>query len=172
MQQARSYTCRRGPSIKQVVEPCRSSCPLRVLAARPGQAPHSAELQEGAISTRKRPLADLRIVQQTKLIPPTKARALVARDRLLTRAMDAFDRRLLLITAGAGYGKTSLLVQVHEQLARQHAGLSWFSLDDADNDHVRFLSHLVETLQRASRSFASALAFTLRAAAMRSRARA
>ncbi|CAN0315932.1 unnamed protein product, partial [Phaeothamnion confervicola] len=72
---------------------------------------------------------------------------------------------LLLITAGAGYGKTSLLVQVHERLAQQHTSLCWFSLDDADNDHVRFLSHLVETLQRTSPSFAGALAFTLRAAA-------
>ena len=117
------------------------------------------------MSTRKRALAELRLVQQTKLIPPSKVRALVERDRLLSRALQAVDRRLLLITAGAGYGKTSLLVQVHEKLAQQHATRSWFSLDDGDNDHASFLSHLVATMQRANPSFATALAFTLRAAA-------
>lgn len=108
---------------------------------------------------------DLRVVQQTKLIPPTKTRALVERNRLLTRAMEATRGRLLLVTAGAGYGKTSLLVQVHECLVHQQCRLSWISLDDADNDHVRFLCHLVEALQTESPTFGAAIAFALRSAA-------
>ena len=110
-------------------------------------------------------LDKLPVVQQTKLIPPTKVRALVARNRLLSRATDAAHARLLLITAGAGYGKTSLLVQVHERLAGQESCLSWFSLDEADNDHVRFLSHLVASLQKARPSFGAGLAVALCSAA-------
>ena len=110
-------------------------------------------------------LDKLPVVEQTKLIPPTKVRALVARNRLLSRATDAAHARLLLITARAGYGKTSLLVQVHERLAGQESCLSWFSLDEADNDHVRFLSHLVASLQKARPSFGAGLAFALRSAA-------
>ncbi|MGQ0622960.1 MAG: LuxR C-terminal-related transcriptional regulator [Panacagrimonas sp.] len=88
-------------------------------------------------------------VQQTKLIPPTKNGILVERGRLLARALDASRGRLLLITAAAGYGKTSVLAQVHEQLARQQLHVGWLSLDEADNDHARFLSHLVESLRNS-----------------------
>lgn len=85
-------------------------------------------------------------VQQTKLIPPTKNGVLVERGRLLARALDASRGRLLLITAAAGYGKTSVLAQVHGGLARLGRHVGWVSLDEADNDHARFLSHLVEAL--------------------------
>lgn len=88
-------------------------------------------------------------VQQTKLIPPTKNGVLVERGRLLARALEASRGRLLLITAAAGYGKTSVLAQVHEGLARQQFHLGWVSLDEADNDHARFLSHLVESLRNS-----------------------
>ncbi len=117
------------------------------------------------MKTRKSAPADLRVVQQTKLIPPTRVRALVERNRLLSRATEAANGRLLLITAGAGYGKTSLLVQLHEQLAGLHGRVCWLSLDEADNDHVRFLSHLVEAVHGSHPSFGSALDFTLRSAA-------
>ena len=72
--------------------------------------------------TGKRARDDLRVVQQTKLIPPTKVRALLERNRLLARATAATDRRLFLITAG--YGKTSLRVQRHECLSQQLSRLA------------------------------------------------
>ena len=100
-------------------------------------------------------------VQQTKLIPPTKNGVLVQRGRLLARAFDALRGRLLLVTAAAGYGKTSVLAQVHQALARRRQPVGWLSIDEADNDHARFLSHLVESLRSTGMNFGSAIASLL-----------
>lgn len=103
-------------------------------------------------------------VQQTKLIPPTKNGALVERRRLIARALEGARGRLLLIAAPAGYGKTSVLAQVHEELGRS-LPVGWVSLDEADNDHARFLSHLVESLRNTGLSVGSAIATLLGAGA-------
>lgn len=106
-------------------------------------------------------------IQETKLIPPTKSGALVQRDRLLTRAVDGSRDRLVLFTAAAGYGKTSILVQLYEELRRQqHQICCWISLDEADNDHARFLSHLIEALRRTGIRFGSTIAILLGSGAM------
>ena len=117
------------------------------------------------MKSRKRLPISLWVVQQTKLIPPSKARALVERDRLMSPAMAGARTRLLLITAAAGYGKTSVLVQLYETLAQQRRQLCWISLDAADNDHVRFLAHLVAGLRGAVPTFGAELALMLGSAA-------
>lgn len=94
-------------------------------------------------------------VQQTKLIPPTKNGVLVERNRLLSCALEAAQGRLLLINAAAGYGKSSVLAQVHEALRRRNARISWLSLDEADNDHPRFVLHLVEAVRKTRPRFGS-----------------
>ncbi|MGH3147379.1 MAG: helix-turn-helix transcriptional regulator, partial [Rubrobacter sp.] len=80
----------------------------------------------------------------TKLyVPPSQPRA-VLRPRLLERLNEGLHRRLTLISAPAGFGKTTLLSGWVEGIERPAA---WLSLDEGDNDPTRFLSYLVAALQ-------------------------
>jgi LuxR family maltose regulon positive regulatory protein len=81
---------------------------------------------------------------QTKLyIPPTRPE-LVARPRLIERLNEGAHRKLSLISAPAGFGKTTL---VSEWLAGCERPAAWLSLDEGDNDPPRFLAYLVAALQ-------------------------
>ncbi len=92
----------------------------------------------------------------TKLVPPTRAGALVERPQLDARLASAAQRRLALVSAPAGSGKTSLLA--HAWQATRDAGgeAAWISLDPADNDLARFLAYLVEALRRRQPLFGQA----------------
>ncbi|MEM7118059.1 MAG: LuxR C-terminal-related transcriptional regulator [Chloroflexota bacterium] len=89
----------------------------------------------------------------TKLyIPPLRPKAIV-RERLLRR-LDGnvlpngrFAAKLTLISAPAGFGKTTLAAS---WLAQQEASATaWLSLDEGDNDAVRFLTYLIAAIQTA-----------------------
>src|SRR5215217_4468992 len=94
-------------------------------------------------------------VDPLRLIVKPKLRALVPRHeqvirpRLLEHLGGASNRRITLVSAPAGYGKTTLLAQ---WLQAGDAGLSvaWISLDEQDNDQVRLWTHIVEALQLAA----------------------
>ena len=82
----------------------------------------------------------------TKLyIPPPRSRV-VLRPRLIERLNEglAAGRRLTLISAPAGFGKTTLL---SEWVAGSARPVAWLSLDEGDNDPTRFLIYLVAALQ-------------------------
>jgi LuxR family maltose regulon positive regulatory protein len=80
----------------------------------------------------------------TKLyVPPPRPRV-VLRPRLTERLNEGLHRRLTLVSAPAGFGKTTLLGEWLACCQRQSA---WLSLDEGDNDPTRFLSHLVAALQ-------------------------
>ncbi len=80
----------------------------------------------------------------TKLfIPPTRPE-LVSRPRLIKRLNAGLHRKLTLISAPAGFGKTML---VSEWVASCERPAAWLSLDEGDNDPTRFLTYLVATLQ-------------------------
>ncbi len=81
----------------------------------------------------------------TKLQPPPPSDKLLTRMHLLKKLDDGVVKRLILAAAPAGYGKTSL---VTTWLSLQRRPSAWFSLDEADNDPSRFLSHLIGALQR------------------------
>ncbi|HEX6025127.1 MAG TPA: AAA family ATPase, partial [Solirubrobacter sp.] len=89
-------------------------------------------------------------VLATKLFVPARRSQTVARARLLERLDGAFDpeRRLTLISAPAGFGKTTLVGEWIDQLARRRpeTRVAWLSLDDGDNDLARFEAHLVAAL--------------------------
>ncbi|WP_169083371.1 LuxR C-terminal-related transcriptional regulator [Paenibacillus sp. PL91] len=81
----------------------------------------------------------------TKLyIPPPRPNA-VFRPRLFERLNEGLSRRLTLISASAGYGKTTL---VSEWLVGCERPFAWLSLDEGDNDPIRFLSYLIAALQK------------------------
>jgi LuxR family maltose regulon positive regulatory protein len=83
-------------------------------------------------------------------IPPLRS-GLVARPRLLERVETGllrdgkFERRLTLISAPAGYGKTTLAI---EEIKRLGLPVAWLSLDEADNDPQRFITYLIAALQQ------------------------
>jgi LuxR family maltose regulon positive regulatory protein len=81
----------------------------------------------------------------TKLyVPPPQPKA-VLRPRLIERLNEgALHRRLTLISAPAGFGKTTLL---SEWVAGRERPAAWVSLDEGDNDPTRFLAYLVAALQ-------------------------
>jgi len=80
----------------------------------------------------------------TKLyIPPPLPKG-VLRPRLFERLNEDLYRRLVLVSAPAGFGKTTL---VSEWIAVCRQPVAWLSLDEGDNDPVRFISYLVAALQ-------------------------
>jgi ATP/maltotriose-dependent transcriptional regulator MalT len=84
----------------------------------------------------------------TKLRPSRARPKLVARPRLTERLERETGRRLTLISAPAGFGKTTLLLEWLE--GREGGSVAWLSLDEGDNDPVRFLSYLVAALRRTA----------------------
>jgi LuxR family maltose regulon positive regulatory protein len=81
----------------------------------------------------------------TKLFAPPPQSRVVLRHRLIGRLNEgALHRKLTLVSAPAGFGKTTLL---GEWLAGCEREAAWLSLDEADNDPTRFLSYLVAALQ-------------------------
>ncbi len=80
----------------------------------------------------------------TKLyVPPTRPR-LVSRPRLIKRLNAGLHRKLTLISAPAGFGKTTLLSEWVTQCDRP---VAWLSLDEGDNDLARFLAYLIAALR-------------------------
>ncbi|MBA3379209.1 MAG: LuxR family transcriptional regulator, partial [Chloroflexia bacterium] len=80
----------------------------------------------------------------TKLYIPPPRSGVVARPRLIERLNGRPPRKLTLISAPAGFGKTTL---VSEWLAGSEYLTAWLSLDDADNEPTRFLTYLIAVLQ-------------------------
>src|SRR4051812_38807963 len=80
----------------------------------------------------------------TKLYLPPPRPNVVDRPRLIGRLNEGLHRPLTLISAPAGFGKTTL---VSDWVAGCGRPAAWLSLDDGDNDPARFLAYLVAALQ-------------------------
>ncbi len=81
----------------------------------------------------------------TKLyFPPARAN-LVARPRLVEQLNAGLKKPLTLISAPAGYGKTTLLSEWRARFGSKYP-LAWLSLDPGDNNLVRFLTYISATL--------------------------
>ncbi len=80
----------------------------------------------------------------TKLHIPSPRPKVVSRPRLIERLNEGLYRKLTLISAPAGFGKTTL---VSEWLAGCSQPAAWLSLDERDNDPTRFLVYLISALQ-------------------------
>jgi LuxR family maltose regulon positive regulatory protein len=77
--------------------------------------------------------------------PPRPER--VTRPRLLARLDESLNSRLALVSAPAGYGKSTLVEEWVSQIPNNRVG--WLSLDDGDNDPARFLNYLINAFQIA-----------------------
>jgi LuxR family maltose regulon positive regulatory protein len=85
----------------------------------------------------------------TKLYIPPVRPDLVSRPRLIERLNAGLHRKLTLISAPAGFGKTTLLSEWTHQTA---VPVAWVSLDKADNDSTRFWAYFIAALQRVHES--------------------
>jgi LuxR family maltose regulon positive regulatory protein len=87
-------------------------------------------------------------VLATKLYVPPLQPTIVRRPRLIERLNEGLHRKLTLISAAAGFGKTTLVI---EWLAGRGQRVAWLSLDEGDNDPAGFLAYLVAALQTISK---------------------
>src|SRR5256714_8006750 len=83
----------------------------------------------------------------TKLYIPPLRPNVVIRPRLIERLNEGLHRKLTLIAAPAGFGKTTLVSEWVEGIERPRARTAWLSLDEGENDPARFLTYLVAALQ-------------------------
>jgi LuxR family maltose regulon positive regulatory protein len=85
------------------------------------------------------------LLLSSQLAPPRLPNALVERERLLTALDEALSTPLTLLSASAGWGKTTLIsVWAHRQKTR----VAWLSLDELDNSPTRFWVGLIAALRR------------------------
>src|ERR1700739_1201566 len=97
----------------------------------------------------------------TKYRPPVSTRSLVARNRLLDVLRAGGRRRVVLIHAPSGFGKSTLAAQWREELAREGVAVGWLTIDDDDNNVVWFLAHLLELVRRVRPTLAASLSQVL-----------
>ncbi|HSR29268.1 MAG TPA: hypothetical protein VLY63_01790, partial [Anaerolineae bacterium] len=91
----------------------------------------------------------------TKLYVPPIRPELVSRPRLIERLnggltmQGAFSRALTLVSAPAGFGKTTLVSEWVTGCERLEPKVraAWLSLDEGDNDPVRFLAYMIAALR-------------------------
>ncbi len=75
---------------------------------------------------------------------------LVPRPRLIERLNAGLHRKLTLISAPAGFGKTTLVASWLDDLRLDTKNkIAWLSLDEGDNDYARFLTYFITALNRA-----------------------
>src|SRR5512144_1910611 len=82
-------------------------------------------------------------ISRIKVRVPFRRRELISRPRLIETLYDQLEKRLLLLVAPAGYGKTSLLVDFAQQA---ELSVCWFSLDSLDQEPQRFLRYMIAAI--------------------------
>ena len=105
---------------------------------------------------------------ETKLYPPKLRRRLVARPRLSGRLRRGAESRLMLISAPAGFGKTTLLA---EWLAAADAerSVAWLSLEESDRQPASYWTYLITALQTVVPGVGTSALPLLQSASHRSR---
>src|SRR5918995_3675736 len=98
----------------------------------------------------------------TRLRPPEARANLVARPRLTAMLQREAGRKLTLVSAPAGFGKTTLLVAWLRSRAPGAGSVAWLSLEEGDNDPARLLSYLVAALRSISGEIGEGVLSSLR----------
>ncbi|MBA3943528.1 MAG: hypothetical protein H0X37_03080 [Herpetosiphonaceae bacterium] len=90
-------------------------------------------------------LATAEILLVPKLQPPRLHNSLVRRERLLAQLDAGRERKLTLLSAPAGFGKTTLVCQWLAEAAEQDNApvIAWLALDQGDNDPLRFWRYVI-----------------------------
>jgi len=86
----------------------------------------------------------------TKLHIPPVGNNIVHRSELFEKLNSGLSRKLILISAPAGFGKTTV---VSDWIDQNKIPTTWFSLDNGDNDPVDFLSYIISGIQSIHTAF-------------------
>ena len=97
-------------------------------------------------------------IQRAKVQRPPLRDETLARDRLLDWLQVKIHHRVVLVTAEAGYGKTTLLSDFSRRTRRRTV---WYRLDDEDRNWVAFLSYMVAAGRESDPAFAETTASLL-----------
>jgi LuxR family maltose regulon positive regulatory protein len=110
--------------------------------------------------TNYRQTGDVYELLNTKLVVPHPRASLVSRERLLARLDEGIDHKVTLVSAPAGFGKTTLISDWVESLGlkvdnspksqskiQPPTQVAWISLDPGDNDPVRFWRYVLTACQ-------------------------
>src|SRR5262245_14772944 len=99
----------------------------RTSGARPARAPGDLPLAEA------------------KLLPPIQRNGIVQRARIADALDAGRDAALTLVSAPAGYGKTTA---VRAWAGERRSALAWVTLDSGDNDPVRLWTYIATAVER------------------------
>ncbi len=100
-----------------------------------------------------------RPIVQTRILPPRRRNDLLTRPRLIDTMFDLLEKKLVLVIAPAGYGKTSLLVDFIEKL---EFPVCWYSISSHDQDPLRFIAHFIASIQQKFPDFGQSSLTALR----------
>ena len=122
--------------------------PVSATQMPPLETPTSAST-DAEVEATQRPVSTrwdtpLHPLLATKLHVPRPRTRLVPRAHLIERLQQGMACQLTLVSAPAGFGKTTLLAQ---WLIESEIPVAWLSLEAEDNDPTRFLSYLIAALQ-------------------------
>jgi LuxR family maltose regulon positive regulatory protein len=105
--------------------------------------------------TRKRGPAPLEVPYPSKVLLPVRRPTIIRRQRLIEALSRALEQRITLVTAPAGYGKTTLLLDFAQSSG---ADVCWYALDERDRDVGTFLRYIVASAQARFPEFGAELA--------------
>ncbi|MDQ3643536.1 MAG: AAA family ATPase, partial [Actinomycetota bacterium] len=86
---------------------------------------------------------------ETKLHVPERRRSVVPRSRLIERLRRGAESALTLVSAPAGFGKTTLLTEWLTAAPVEGTAAAWLSLDQRDNDPALFWTYMITALRTA-----------------------
>ncbi len=108
--------------------------------------------------TRRRDPVPLEVPYPSKVNLPARRPAIIRRQRLIELLAQGLERRLTLISAPAGYGKTTLLLDFGQSA---EIPVCWYALDERDRDLETFLRYFLASGQRQFPGFGAELAQAL-----------
>lgn len=121
--------------------------------------------RDGVIEQQRERLPDTYELLRTKLALPRPRQSLVQRASLLSRLDEGLERKLTLLSAPAGFGKTTLVsawIATRREL-QEPPSVAWVSLDAGDNDPVRFWRYGITACQTFDSAVGTAALELLRA---------
>ena len=81
---------------------------------------------------------------RTRITAPRRLEGLVARPRLNNLLSELIEKRLVLVSAPAGYGKTSLLVDF---INNCELPVCWYTIDRLDYDPLQFIAYFAAAIR-------------------------
>ncbi len=85
----------------------------------------------------------------TKIVVPQPGPSLIARPSLIAHCLDCLDRPCAILSAPAGSGKTTLLITASDRLKDRGWQVAWVSLEETEQDPVRFWTYVLAALDGA-----------------------